>query len=99
MLDANNRPVSIERIHRDENLIADMFSALTDFWKRVVAPNIFETSVPRDLSPFVLPDFFDGLTFPACDIVPTAATKDGVPGSKQRPATSSDRAYCASVST
>lgn len=45
-----------------------------------MAPEIFEMKVPRDLSPFVLPDFFDGLTLPACDILPTAATKSSVPG-------------------
>lgn len=44
--------------------------SLTLFWKRVVAPEIFEMRVPRDLSPFVLPsDFFNELTLPAFDIL------------------------------
>ena len=82
VLYAKNGPVSIERIYMDENLISDMLSVLTDFWKRVVAPEIYEMRVPRDLSPFVLPDVFDGRTLPACDILPTAATKSSVPGTK-----------------
>ena len=65
-----NGPVSIERIYRDANFITDMLSDLTLFWKRVVASEIFEMRVPRDLSPFVLPsDFFNELTLPAFDIL------------------------------
>ena len=70
VLYAKNGPVSIERIYGDDNFITEMLSVLTLFWKRVVAPEIFEMRVPRDLSPFVLPsDFFNELTLPAFDIL------------------------------
>ena len=60
VLYAKDGPVSIERIYRDETFITDMLNVLTHFWRRVVAPELFEMRVPRDLLPFVMPsDFFD----------------------------------------
>ena len=42
VLFAENGPVSIERIFRDEFVIADIVKFLTSFWIRVIAPEIFE---------------------------------------------------------
>ena len=46
---AENGPVSTERIFRDEFVIADIIKFLTSFWIRVIAPEIFEMRVPRNL--------------------------------------------------
>ena len=55
-LSAENGPVSIERIFRDELVIADIVKFLTSFWIRVIGPEIFEMSVPRNLHPLILPN-------------------------------------------
>lgn len=47
-------PVSIERIYRNEDVIAEILSNLTTFWVRVVALEFFEMRVPRGLHPFIL---------------------------------------------
>lgn len=52
VLYAKDGAVSIERIYRDETFITDVLNVLTQFWRRVVAPEIFEMRVPRDLLPF-----------------------------------------------
>ena len=53
---AENGPVSIKRIFRDEFVIADIIKFLTSFWIRVIAPEIFEMRVPRNLHPLILPN-------------------------------------------
>ena len=45
----------MQRIPRDEPLIEKIQSYLTALWMRVIAPEIFEMRVPRNLLPFVLP--------------------------------------------
>ena len=56
ILYAENGPVSIERIFRDELLTDEILKLLTLFWMRVIAPEIFEMRVPRNLYPFILLD-------------------------------------------
>ena len=56
VLYAENGPVSVQRIERDEHLIQEILKLLTAFWKRVIAPGLIEMRVPRNLMPFVLPD-------------------------------------------
>ena len=46
-------PDSVERIPRDEPLTVEILSYLTALWRRVIAQEIFEMRVPRDLVPFV----------------------------------------------
>lgn len=58
VLYAKDGPVSIKRIYRDEQLITDILSSLTTLWKRIIAPEVFEMRVPRDLDPFVMPSSF-----------------------------------------
>ena len=53
---AENGPVSIERIFRDELLTDEILKLLTLFWMSVIAPEISEMRVPRNLYPFILPD-------------------------------------------
>ena len=45
----------IERISRDETLISDILRALTLLWMNVIAREVFEMRVPRDLLPVILP--------------------------------------------
>ena len=56
ILYAENGPVSIERIFRDELLTDEILKLLTLFLMSVIAPEIFEMRVPRNLYPFILPD-------------------------------------------
>lgn len=58
MLYAKNGPVSIERIYRNEPLIKELLAVLRDLWTRVIAPEVFEMRVPRDLLLFVMPNDF-----------------------------------------
>ena len=53
---AENGPVSIERIYRNEQVIDNIINCHTALWKRVVAPELHEMRVPRNLLPFVLPE-------------------------------------------
>ena len=53
ILHAASGPDSVERIARDEPLIGEILRYLTAFWKRVIAPEIFEMRFPKDLIPFV----------------------------------------------
>lgn len=55
ILHAASGPDSVQRIPRDEPLIEKILSYLTALWMRVIAPEIFEMRVPRNLLPFVLP--------------------------------------------
>ena len=48
--------VSIERIFRDEFVIADIIKFLTSFWIRVIAPEISEMRVPINLHPLTSPN-------------------------------------------
>ena len=52
---AASGPDSVQRIPRDEPLIEKILSYLTTLWMRVIAPEIFEMRVPRNLLLFVLP--------------------------------------------
>ena len=56
ILYAEEDEVSIERIYRNEPVIAEILSSLTTLWHRVLAPEIFEMRVPRGLHPFILPE-------------------------------------------
>ena len=56
ILYAENGPVSIERIYRDERITADILKWLTSFWTRIIAPELFEMRVPRNLYPFIFPE-------------------------------------------
>ena len=57
ILYAENRPFPVERIELDEQLIKEILQLLTTFWKRVIiAPELTQMCVPRNLMPFVLPD-------------------------------------------
>lgn len=56
ILYAEEGEVSIERIYRNESVIAEILSSLTALWHRVLAPEIFEMRVPRGLHPFILPE-------------------------------------------
>ena len=56
ILHAKNGPDSVENIVRDEPLIGNILKFLTAFWMRVIAPDIFEMRVPRELLPFILPE-------------------------------------------
>ena len=67
ILHAASGPDSVERIPRDEALIEKILSYLTALWTRVIAPEIFEMRVPRDLLPLILAepvDIFDPLEHP-----------------------------------
>ena len=55
ILHASSGPDLVQRILRDEPLIEKILSNLTALWMRVIAPEIFEMCVPRNLLPFVLP--------------------------------------------
>ena len=55
VLFSKHGPVSIERMSRDETLISDILRALTVLWMNVIAPEVFEMRVPRDLLPVILP--------------------------------------------
>ena len=55
VLCAENGPVSIERIYRDNDFIYDILKLLSLFWIRVIAPETFEMRVPRNLYPVILP--------------------------------------------
>ena len=69
ILHAASGPDSVERIPRDEPLIQEILGNLTALWTHVIAPEIFEMRVPRDLVPFVLAEAADCLdsfeSFPA----------------------------------
>jgi hypothetical protein len=54
ILYAQEGPVSIERVCRDESVITEILTFLTVFWTRVIAPEYFEMRVPRGLHPFIL---------------------------------------------
>ena len=56
VLYAENGPVSIERIYQNEHVINEIIKCLTALWKRVVAPELYEMRVPRNLLPFILPE-------------------------------------------
>ena len=45
---------SIQRIWRDDTFIQTMYRPILNFWHKVMAPEIFEMRVPRNLTPFVL---------------------------------------------
>lgn len=47
-------PPSVQRIQRDENLMKRLQHSLSAFWHKVLAPEIFEMRVPRNLHPFLL---------------------------------------------
>ena len=55
VLYAQDGEVSVERIYRNESVIAEILSNLTALWRRVLAPEIFEMRVLCGLHLFVLP--------------------------------------------
>ena len=57
VLYAEQGPISIERIYRNEAIIEEILSNLTTFWLRVVAPEFFKIRVPRGLNPSILPTY------------------------------------------
>ena len=54
VLYAKDGPISVQTIYRDQQLISDILLRLSTPWKRVIAPEIIEMRVPRDLNPFVM---------------------------------------------
>ena len=56
VLYAENGPVSIEKIYQNKHVINEIIKCLTALWKRVVAPELYEMRVPRNLLPFILPE-------------------------------------------
>ena len=58
VLYAKDGPISVQRIYRDQQLICDILLKLSALWKRVIAPEIIEMRVPRDLKPFVMSSSF-----------------------------------------
>ena len=58
VLYAKDGPISVQRIYRDQQLICDILLRLSALWKRVIAPEIIEMRVPRDLKPFVMSSSF-----------------------------------------
>ena len=56
LLYAEKGPVSIERIERDEALMAEILEHVGTFSFQVLAPEFFVMRVPRDLLPFILPE-------------------------------------------
>ena len=60
ILHAASGPDMAERIPRDEPLI-EILRYLISLWMHVIAPEIFEMHVPRDLLPFVLAEPVDWL--------------------------------------
>jgi len=61
ILYAASGPDSVERIPRDEPLIEKILSYLTTLWTLVIAPEVFEMHVPRDLNPFILTETVESL--------------------------------------
>ncbi len=45
---------SIERIYPDESAITDIFTGCLKLWKSLIAPEILEMRVPRNLKPFII---------------------------------------------
>ena len=45
-------------VYLDQQLICDILLRLSALWKRVIAPEIIEMRVPRDLKPFVMSSSF-----------------------------------------
>lgn len=80
ILYAESGPDSVEKIERDEPLISKILEFLTALWTRVIAPEIFEMRVPRDLLPFILPetnkDTLDDMDTNECDISSSALPGD-----------------------
>ena len=78
ILYSENGSDSVERIARHQPLIAKISEFLTAFWMRVVAPEIFEIRIPRDLLPFILPqlnpDGIDDMGAVNTDIFRSAST-------------------------
>ena len=76
ILYAESGPDSVKKIEWDEPLISKILEFLTALWTRVIAPEIFEMRVPRDLLPFTLPetnkDTLDDMDTNECDISSSA---------------------------
>lgn len=61
ILYAASGPDSVERIPRDEPLVEKILSYLTTLWTLVIAPEVFEMRVLRDLNPFILTEPVESL--------------------------------------
>ena len=78
ILHAVSGPDSVERIPRDKPLIKKIFCFLTALWMLVIAPEVFEMRVPRNLLPFVLDESAESLysskwspsESPDCGVIP-----------------------------
>ena len=78
ILHAASGPDSVERIPRDEPLIKKILCFLTALWMLVIAPEVFEMRVPRNLLPFVLDEPSESLhsskqsplESPDCGVIP-----------------------------
>ena len=94
---------SVERIPRDKPLIEKILSYLTTLWTLVIAPEVFEMRVPRDLNPFILTepvesldDFKPPLAVPVDTMEteePTTHTSSALPVDEMEP---KDPTICAS---
>ena len=58
VLYAKDGPLLVQRIPRNQQLISDILQRLSALWKRVIAPEIIEMCVPRNLNPFVTSSSF-----------------------------------------
>ena len=58
VLYAKDGPISVQSIYGNQHLISDMVLRFSALWKRVIAPEIIEMRVPRDLNPFVTSSSF-----------------------------------------
>ena len=87
VLYAENGPVNIERIYRDNVLINDILIALTALWQRVIAPELFEMRVPRDLDPFIMAKDFLTSNLPAT-CTPDNSSRPLTPDNSSLPSTS-----------
>ena len=84
LLYAENGPNSVERIPRDESVIEKILQFLTTLWMKVIAPEIFEMRVPRDLLPFILPDMSSG-TFDNMETADIDTSSPATPGDHREP--------------
>ena len=78
ILHAASGPDSVERIPRAEPAIKKILCFLTALWMLVIAPEVFEMRVPRNLLPFVLDEPAESLhsskrsplESPDCSVIP-----------------------------
>jgi len=79
ILYAESGPDSVERISRDEPLIAKILEYIQALGMRVIAPEIFEMRVPRELLPFILQE--------SSSIVSSPESPESIPVQPVQPST------------